>query len=181
VGSYKGKLPILLVNIGGGSVELVVMQEGKVVEKQNLDLGVMSVLQEFPSINENLTPDLALEVKDKVKKDIEKFKTSLEWSIYTGGELTYMKLAKYKLITNRLFKNANHPLMISMKNFSKRNLGIYFNSTLSDLKKLMKDNPEWMKGAKTCCLMAEAIFEKLEIKYIIPTDVNLIHGVVYTD
>lgn len=42
----------------------------------------------------------------------------------------------------------------------------------------MPQNPQCMDGAKVGILLGQAIFKKAKIEYIIPSDLNLIHGVV---
>lgn len=53
-----------------------------------------------------------------------------------------------------------------------------YNITLEELYRLMPQNPKWMDGAKAGIVLGQAIFKKARIKYIIPSDLNLIHGVV---
>ena len=52
------------------------------------------------------------------------------------------------------------------------------NTSLDELRSLMPSNPDWMNGAKAGVLLGETIFKKANIKYIIPSDLNLINGVV---
>ena len=42
----------------------------------------------------------------------------------------------------------------------------------------MPQNPTWMDGAKAGIMLGQAIFKKANIEYIIPSDLNLIHGVI---
>ena len=96
IGKYKGKEPILLVNIGGGSTELVVMKGRKVMEAKNIDLGVSSILSEFITINNNRKSGTSLgEIKSFVDTKLPDLKNTVHVAFYSGGELTYMKLAGY--------------------------------------------------------------------------------------
>lgn len=49
---------------------------------------------------------------------------------------------------------------------------------LENLYKLMPGNPKWMDGARPGAIIPLAIFDLANIKTIIPSDVNLIHGVI---
>ena len=51
-------------------------------------------------------------------------------------------------------------------------------TTLDELRSLMPTNPDWMNGAKAGIMLGEAIFRKANIKNIIPSDLNLINGVI---
>jgi hypothetical protein len=42
----------------------------------------------------------------------------------------------------------------------------------------MPENPKWMHGARPCSAIAQAICEKYNIEKIIPSDSNIIHGIV---
>lgn len=48
VGKYLLNEPVLLINIGGGSTELVVMYGKEAVERKNIDLGVGTINTKFP-------------------------------------------------------------------------------------------------------------------------------------
>lgn len=178
ISKYKSKDPMLLVNIGGGSTELVIVRNSKVIEKKNVDIGIGAILSEFEGINEK-TSKVKLEVvADKIIQRLPNIKTKVNIAFYTGGELNYMKLAKYKLRKNNLFKDKDHPSIIYIQNFEKRNKEVFEKLTLKNLENLMPKNPKWMHGARTCSAFAQGIFEKYGIEIIIPSDSNLINGVV---
>ena len=61
---------------------------------------------------------------------------------------------------------------------SKKNKELLYHTKLEELHKLLPENPKWMDGAKAGILLGQAIFKKANIKYIIPSDLNLIHGVI---
>jgi len=42
----------------------------------------------------------------------------------------------------------------------------------------MPQNPKWMDGARAGAVLPQAIFERAKIKTIIPSDLNLINGVI---
>ncbi len=180
VGRYKGKGKVLLINIGGGSTELIVMKNKKSIEVKNIDLGVGNILSQFPQINNGKGKVPLNEVKMFIDKKLPVLKSEVETAFYSGGELNYMQLAKYKLRENNLFKDDDHPSYILLKDFAKRNIEIFNDVYVKDLEKLMPENPTWMHGARTCSVIAQAICEKYGVKIIIPSNSNLINGVVRT-
>lgn len=177
-GKYKQKQPLLLINIGGGSTELIVTKLGEVVERHNLDLGVMTVMKDFPYINDELSKHSLRSVVDALlgKMPSTQFKTPQ--AIYNGGELTYMKLANYKLEKNTYLVDSDHPSMISVSNFTLRNDEIFSKVSLKDLEGLMPNDPLWMHGARSCSAIAQAICEHFGVKTIIPSNSNMVHGIV---
>ncbi len=42
----------------------------------------------------------------------------------------------------------------------------------------MPNNPKWMDGARAGAIIPLSIFKKAKIKWIIPSDLNLINGVI---
>ncbi|PIS23299.1 hypothetical protein COT49_00415 [candidate division WWE3 bacterium CG08_land_8_20_14_0_20_40_13] len=178
VGKYTKDEPVLLVNIGGGSTELVAMYGNEAVEKRNIDFGVGTILTNFPKLNENYSGHDLQEVVESIKEKLPELQNGFSTAIYNGGELTYMRLAKYKLDKNLIFSDPNHPNTISAEYFLKRNREIYSEVSINDLKNLMPDNPNWMLGSRACCAIAQAVFDKYNVKTIVPSDSNLIDGVV---
>lgn len=178
IGKCNLKEPVLLINIGGGSTELVVMYGDEAIERKNLDIVVGTILTEFPQINEQISKISLDEVISFVKTNLAPLDNKPEIAFLTGGELTYMKLAGYQLEKNELFEDEDHPLLITIDNYQKRNQEIYEKVTLNELEDLMPDNPKWMHGARAFSAIAQAICKKYKITKIIPSDSNLINGAV---
>jgi len=53
--------------------------------------------------------------------------------------------------------------------------------SVKELEKLMPENPTRMNGARACSAFAQSICEKYGIKIIIPSNSNLIDGVIRKD
>ena len=68
--------------------------------------------------------------------------------------------------------------MVSIEDFIKGNNKIFFEISLKELYDMMPQNPKWMDGARLGAILPQAIFEKANIKYVIPSDLNLINGVI---
>ncbi|HQD89374.1 MAG TPA: hypothetical protein PKZ10_02700, partial [Candidatus Pacearchaeota archaeon] len=178
VGKCLFNEPILLINIGGDSTELVVVYGKEAVERKNINLGVGMVITRFPSINEKISKVSLQEVVNFVKENIPDLSNKVKIAFYTGGELNYMQLANYPLKSNKLFIDNDHPFLISADDFSKRNEDIFEKVSLKELESFMPNDPKWMHGARGCSAIAQAICEKYQIKTIIPSNSNLINGVV---
>jgi len=170
--------PILLINIGGGSTELVVMYGEEAIERKNIDLGAGTVNTKFPEINDPLSGVNIKEVIKYVGNILPSLSNKVKTAFYTGGELTYMTLAKYPLAKNSLFKDNDHLSLISAIDFTKKNKEIFEKIKLQELEDLMPENPKWMHGARGCSAIAQAICEKYKIKSVIPSNSNIINGVI---
>lgn len=173
---------MLVINIGGKTTELLLCENGKIVDKpQKLSIGVGTIKKKYPNIN-NTYSDYSLdliveEILNDIKKQLPKNENKYDVAIYTGGELTYMKCAGYSLNPNTMFYDNSHPYMISTDEYIKRNNDIFSVVSVLDLKKMMSQNPEWMEGARACSALAQAIVQYYKVSTIIPSDSNLIDGV----
>jgi len=176
-GSYNLDVPLLLINIGGGSTELIVMEDGSVKERYNLDLGVMTVLKDFPRLNESRSPHTLDEVVTSIGNRIPATNYKTPYAIYNGGELTYMRLVDYKLNKNDIFEDSNHPNQISLKDFSAKNQDVFHSITLKQLEDLMPNDPLWMHGARACSAIAQSVAKHFGVSQIIPSDSNMAHGI----
>ena len=180
--SCKNVSRMLVINIGGKTTELLLYENGEIKEEpQKLSLGVGTILKKYPTIN-NTYSSYSLEVivegiLEDIKKQLPPNDNIYEAAIYTGGELTYMKCAEYPLAVNTIFDDDIHPYMISTEEYIKRNTTIFSEVSMSDLKKMMPQNPEWMGGARACSALAQAILQYYNVKTVIPSDSNLIDGV----
>lgn len=178
VGKSSLEEPILLMNVGGGSTELVVIYGKEAVERKNIDLGVGTINNHFSQINDSLSGVELEKVVSHVNKFLPILSNKVKTAFYTGGELNYMRLTDYTLEKNNLFEDNNHPSLISFRSFAKRNKEIFQKITISELEKLMPNNPKWMHGARGCSAMAQAICEKYGVQIIIPSDSNIINGAI---
>ena len=68
--------------------------------------------------------------------------------------------------------------MLSLEDYIEGTQKVFDTITLSELYKLMPGNPKWMDGARAGAIIPLAIFELANIKTIIPSDLNLINGVI---
>jgi exopolyphosphatase/pppGpp-phosphohydrolase len=178
VGKCNLNEPLLLINIGGSSTEFVIMYGKEAIERVNLDFGVGKILIDFPQINDEFSKVKLEEVVNYVKNLLPSIQNKPKIAFYTGGELTYMKLANYPLKKNNLFKDEDHPFLIELEDFKSKNKEIFEKVSLKELENLMPENPKWMHGARPCSAIAQAICEKYNIEKIIPSDSNIINGIV---
>lgn len=180
--SCKKIRKMLVINIGGKTTELLFCENGKLVnETQKLSLGVGTILKKYPNINNTYSPySLELivnEILEDIKNQLPQNTSVFEVAIYTGGELTYMKCAGYPLVPNSIFDDNLHPFMLGVGEYIKRNKTIFSEVSMSDLKRMMPKNPEWMEGARACSALAQAIIQYYKVNTIVPSDSNLIDGV----
>lgn len=176
-GVYNNR--IMMVNMGGKTTELVIFNNDTVENRVNLTVGVSDVFDKYPNINE-LDSGISKEeiinyLENLISEDIN---FNCDIAIHTGGELRFQKLVKYNLQPNKFFDDGIHKVYVTYEDFDKKNEELLNKTTLDELRSLMPTNPDWMNGAKAGIMLGEAIFRKANIKNIIPSDLNLINGVI---
>lgn len=176
-GKYMAKDSVLFINIGGGSTEVVVLKESRSIKTQNINLGVGNLNGEYPLINQKGRVTY-YQVKEYVKSFLEKNKINCKVAFITGGELTYMQRAKYPLEKNTLFHDKDHPFMITYLDSTKRNQEIFASFTRRDLEELIPENPTWTHGTRAFLALADAICEQYQVEIVVPSDANLVNGIV---
>lgn len=175
---YSLDTPLLLINIGGGSTELVIKKDNQVIQRYNLEIGVGTILQDFPYLNEKYSRHTLAEVVANIQQKLPAVEYKVPHAIYNGGELTYMQLVGYNLLKNNSFTDKDHPYLIKAADFSSKNQEVFSAIQIEELEKLMPNDPMWMHGARACSAIAQAIVTHFSVEELIPSDSNMIHGVV---
>jgi len=176
---YNGN-KVMIINMGGKTTEIVTIVNNEITERHNLKIGVADLLNAFPTVNDTYASVKTEELVDFVKEKIAdvNFDTDYDCAIFTGGELRFEKLTEYNLVPNTLFSDNIHEYMLSFEDFVEGNKNVFYNISLQELYNLMPGNPKWMDGARPGAVLPQAIFEKAKITKIIPSDLNLIDGVI---
>lgn len=178
---YNGK-KVMIINMGGKTTEIVTFHEGKIVDRKNLKIGVADLMNAFPSVNDSISSVTIEEMNSFVKEKLVGFAFDQDYdcAIFTGGEERFEKLTDFELEKNDLFLDGVHKYKLSYDAYVRGTEKVFFDEgyTLEKLYALMPGNPKWMDGARPGAIIPLAIFDLANIKTIIPSDVNLIHGVI---
>lgn len=181
---YKGvaydfdpTLKIAAINVGGGSTELVLGSSFEIRHCISLPIGVSNLNEKFlisdpPGKKE--IDDMMSYISDSLLDEWpDNFNSNV--LIHTGGELTYMRATGHLLEDSDF--SPSHSKMITLQNF--RNKFHEICSIKKDkLHRFMPNNPNWMDGAVSCTAIAITIADKTDAKYIVPSDKNLIDGLL---
>ncbi len=176
---YQNK-KVMIINMGGKTTEIVTFENNRIIDRKNLKIGVAELLNEFPNSNDVYSSVKIEDMVDFVLDKIKSFDFEEDYvcAIFTGGEERFEKLTGYNLKPNNIFNDKIHNYKVSFNDFVKGNNKVFFKISLQELYNLMPQNPKWMDGARAGAVLSQAIFEKAKIKYIIPSDLNLINGVI---
>ncbi len=171
---------VLIINMGGKTTELVTYHHGRVTDTKNLTIGVAEMLNQFSKVNDSISGNSVEEMETFVldKLSTVSFDDDYDCAIFTGGEERFELLTKFPLVKNTLFDDGIHSYMISLDDYVMATKRVFFEYTMDDLYKLMPSNPKWMDGARSGAVLPLAIFRKANIPWIVPSDLNLIHGII---
>jgi len=176
---YSNK-KVMIINMGGKTTELITFENNKITDRMNINTGVGELISTFPNVNDSLSTVTIEEINDFVKEKIKDIKFDIDYdcAIFTGGEERWQKLTKYNIVPNTLFDDGIHKYMISYDDYISGSQKAFFEITMEELYNLMPKNPKWMDGARPGAILPVAIFDMAKIDTIIPSDLNLINGVI---
>jgi hypothetical protein len=174
-----GNKKVMVINMGGKTTEIVSVIPGDAHQTKLLKIGVADLLNEFPMVNEQISAATIEEMASFVASRLadEDFDTDYDFAVFTG-ELRFEKLSGYPLEKNEMFYDANHPFQVSLDGFIAGTRRIFYDLTFDDLRAMMPKNLNWMTGARPGAILPLAIFRRAGIKTIVPSDINLINGVI---
>lgn len=174
---YNGNLCIFIG--GGGSIELLFVNNKKVIDKKYFDFGVVDVTNEFPSLKEDVPTCTFHEVYQYVEDLIGDLEIKADVLILAGGDhLYWYNNAEYDLLENTLYENEKQKYMITKEMSDQYDQ----DALITSLDRIRKnsDNPLWFDGSRAMKVITNLISNKIEAKYIIPTKINMEDGIKET-
>lgn len=176
---YNGK-KVLIINMGGKTTELVTFVGDKITDTKNLTIGVADLLNYFDKVNEKYSGDTVEDMEKFVSDKLQKLELDKDYdcAIFTGGEERFELLTKFNLVENTLFHDHIHRYMVNLDDYVEGTKRVFYDISLEELYDLMPSNPKWMDGARSGAIIPLVLFRKANVKWIIPSDLNLINGVI---
>lgn len=170
---YNGNICIFIG--GGGSIELMFVNNKKIIGKKYYDFGVVDITNKFDGLKNDVPNCSFSDVYNYVNELIKDINIKSDVLILAGGDhLYWYNNARYKLIDNILYKNENQKYMLTTEmsdNYDK-------DSFVTSLDRIRQnsDNPKWFDGSRAMKVITNLISHKIDAKYIIPTKINMEDG-----
>ena len=161
---------------GGGSIELIFVNNKEVIDRKYYNFGVVDVTSEFPSLKDDIPTCTFDEVYNYVDNLINDLTIKADLLILGGGDHIYWYTnAEYGMLENTLYKNDNQKYMITkdMSDIYDRDALV----TSLDRIRNNSDNPSWFDGSRAMKVITDMISNKIDAKYIIPTKINMEDGI----
>lgn len=170
---YNGNICVFIG--GGGSTELLIVNNKKIILQKYLDFGVVDITNKFKSLKNDFPTCSFEEVYSYIDSLIDEFNVTCDLLILTGGDhLYWYNNAKYELSDNSLYKNDKQKYMIDIETSDKYDRNAL--ETSLDRIRANSDNPLWFDGSRAMKVLTNVISHKIGAKYIIPTKINMEDG-----
>lgn len=171
--NYNGNLCVFIG--GGGSIELIFVNNKKIIATKYYKFGVVDVTNEFPSLKNDVPTCTFDEVYKYVENLIGEINIQANLLILTGGDhLYWYNNAQYKLKKNTLYESSNQKYMLTREMCDEYD----HDALVTSLDRIRKnsDNPLWFDGSRAMKVITNLIAHKIDAKYVIPTKINMEDG-----
>lgn len=162
---------------GGGSTEIAIYDKG-ITESVNTPIGVIDVMKEFPDLAENFATTNLETVKKFIKERLNLPKEKADTLILAGGG--HEKFARYsgiKYEENTLYKDDASPIMMNIETRKSETERYYKSISLDEIRNRVKD-PDWWYATRAMSAFALVVAEEIGAKYIVPTDIAMVYGIL---
>lgn len=162
---------------GGGSTEISIYDK-KIKESVNTSVGVIEVMQKFPDLAENYATTDIEKVKEYIKERLNLPKEKADILILAGGG--HEKFARHSGIhyeKNTLYQDKTSPIMMDIETRKRETKRYYEEISLDEIRSKVND-PEWWYATRAMSAFVLVVAEAIGAKYIIPTDVSMVYGLL---
>ena len=162
---------------GGGSTEIAIY-ENEIKEMVNTPIGVMDAMAKFSDLGDDLATTDLEEVKKFVKENLQLPKQKADVLILAGGGHLFFALnSGVKYEKNTLYKDELAPIMMDINLRKQETIRYYKEISLDEIRKKVED-PNWWYATRAMCAFALVVAEEIEAKYIVPTDITMVYGLL---
>ena len=161
---------------GGGSTELIFVNNKKVIGRKLYDFGVGDVTNKFNTLKDDVPTCTFDEVYNYIGTLMDDIDINADVLILSGGDhLYWYNNAEFELENNTLYSNKNQKYMITQEKSDLYDRVSYKKSL--DKIRQNSDNPLWFDGSRAMKTINNYVLHKINAKYIIPTRINMEDGI----
>lgn len=167
-----------LVFVGGGGSTEISYYNNKVKDMKNNKFGVMDVLNEFPDLAEDVAKTPLEDVMKYIEERVEVPDIKTDIMILAGGGHEYFaRESGIRYFDNNLYKDPNETIMIDINTRIEDTKRYYTEISLDKIRERV-DEPAWWYATRAMCAFVLVVAKKIDAKYIIPTDISMIYGII---
>lgn len=173
---YADKIGVMIG--GGGSTELSIVQNGKIIEKANSSFGAMDVCDMFPELRTDYATSEYSFMLSEVKKLVTQAENKVDLLILAGGDYLYFyEELRYPLVKNQFYENSLQPYVVDVEVMDSLDKKFFYKESLEEIC-LRTHKDGWWRGARGMRLCVKVIVDMLGVKYIVPTRISMVYGIV---
>jgi hypothetical protein len=173
--NVSGKVAVFVG--GGGSTEIAIFENG-IGEMVNSEIGVIDIMNKYPDLADDLATTDIEEVKKTIREKLNLPKQKVETLILAGGGHLYFALnSGVSHRENNLYTDELQPIMMDIETRIKDTSKYYKEISLDEIRKRV-DDPAWWYATRAMCAFVLVVAEELGAKYIVPTDISMVHGLI---
>jgi len=175
---YDGKIAVM---IGGGtSTEVSIVKDKKIIETAHNNYGAMDVCDRYPDINDETATSLLSEMIEDTL-DVTKIpETKADILILAGGDyLKFYETLNYPLQRNKFYLEAKQPWYLDILSMQQYDEDFFYHKSLIEIQNENFESRDWWNGTtRGMRICINAIAKAVNAKYIIPTRISMIYGIV---
>lgn len=166
------------VFIGGGGSTEIAIYDNEIKEMVNSSFGVVDVTSNFPDLSNDLPTCKLEEVRNFVKERLNLPKEKADILILAGGGHKLFALdSGIHYEKNTLFEDDVEPIMMNIEDRKRDTLKYYEEISLDEIRSRV-ENPKWWDATRAMCAVVLNVAESIGAKYIIPTDISMVYGII---
>jgi hypothetical protein len=176
--NYRGRLAAVIA--GGGSTEVCVIDNRKVIERHCNPYGAVTVTQAFENLND-YKPKVTLEQVDAFcNAHTADITNKSDILVVGGGDTLYFYgcVAPELLKPNKFYKDSLQPYYMTAEEVIAVDKKVMSELDIKELAAKSKYNLIWWSGARGYHASVRAVMRKCGAKYLIPTKINMCLGII---
>ena len=139
---------------------------------------VMDVLKVFPDLAEDIASTSLETIMKYIEERIEVPNIKTDILILAGGGHEYFaKTSGIRYNKNELFADKYEDIMMSIEERVEDTNRYYTQISLDEIRSRV-DEPKWWYCTRAMCAFVLVVAKKIGAKYIVPTDISMIHGII---
>ena len=144
----------------------------------NSPIGVIDIMNKYPDLGEDLAKVNLEEVRNEIKKSLKLPKEKADILILAGGAHKFFALESgISYSKNTLFEDELQPIMMDIDTRKKDSKRYYEEISLDEIRSRV-DDPNWWYATRAMCAFVLNVAEEIGAKYVIPTDISMVYGLV---
>ena len=173
--NVNGKVAVFVG--GGGSTEIAIYDNG-IEEMVNTPVGVMDVMAEFPDLADDIATTDLEKIKDFIKERLNLPKNKADILILAGGAHKHFAIDSGVLYeSNNLYKDDLQPILMDIETRKSETQRYYKEISLDEIRSRVSD-PDWWFATRAMCAFVLVVAEEIGAKYVIPTDISMVYGLL---